>query len=58
MFIRFCLNKQTEDDIICKEEFDRLAQEHPNKFKIWYTIDKSVKPGNYRSIFYKKLRIL
>lgn len=30
---------QTEDDILLREELDDLAQQHPDRFKVWYTLD-------------------
>jgi ferredoxin-NADP reductase len=39
-------NAKTEDDIIYQKELDLLAKNNPEKFKTWYTISRSVKPGN------------
>ncbi|KAL1916408.1 uncharacterized protein VTP21DRAFT_5599 [Calcarisporiella thermophila] len=33
----------TEDDILLRSEFDRLAKEKPNQFKVVYTLDKPPK---------------
>jgi cytochrome-b5 reductase len=36
---------QTEADILLKEELDSLAAEHNNRFRVWYTVDRS--PGDH-----------
>lgn len=30
---------QTEDDILLRKELDELAGQHPDRFKVWYTLD-------------------
>lgn len=37
---------QTEDDILLRKELDELAQQHPDRFKVWYTLD-NVTDGKY-----------
>lgn len=37
---------QTEDDILLRKELDELAGEHPDRFKVWYTLD-NVTDGKY-----------
>lgn len=37
---------QTEDDILLRKELDDLAQQHPGRFKVWYTLD-NVTDGKY-----------
>lgn len=32
---------QTEKDILLRDELDDLAKNHPNKLKLWYTLDTS-----------------
>lgn len=32
--------------LIFREELDRLAREHPDRFKIWYTVDRP--PANWK----------
>lgn len=32
---------QTEKDILLRHELDDLAKKHPNKLKLWYTLDSS-----------------
>lgn len=34
---------QTEDDILLREELTTLSEQNPEKFKLWFTIDRSVK---------------
>jgi len=36
---------QTEDDILLKDELDRLAKTHPDKFHVWYTVDRPPAQG-------------
>lgn len=36
---------QTEKDILLKEELDKIAKEHPDRFKVVYALDKS--PENW-----------
>ncbi|VDK18010.1 unnamed protein product [Anisakis simplex] len=31
---------QTEDDILLRDELDKLAKQHEDRFQIWYTLDK------------------
>ncbi|ORY01636.1 NAD(P)H-nitrate reductase [Basidiobolus meristosporus CBS 931.73] len=31
---------RSPDDILLRDELDRLTQEHPEQFKVWYTVDK------------------
>ncbi|XP_029678695.1 NADH-cytochrome b5 reductase 3-like [Formica exsecta] len=32
---------QTEKDILLRDELDDIAEKHPNKLKLWYTLDTS-----------------
>ncbi|XP_017883286.1 NADH-cytochrome b5 reductase 3 [Ceratina calcarata] len=32
---------QTEKDILLRDELDDIAKNHPNKLKLWYTVDSS-----------------
>ncbi len=36
---------QTEDDILVRDELERIAKEHPKKFKLWYTLDRPPASG-------------
>ncbi|KAJ6646875.1 NADH-cytochrome b5 reductase 3 [Pseudolycoriella hygida] len=38
---------QTEDDILLRNELDELATQHPDRFKIWYTVDKATEGWKY-----------
>ena len=38
---------QSENDILLRNELTDLQEKHPDKFKIWFTIDKTVKPGKF-----------
>lgn len=31
---------QTEEDILLREELEEAAQNHPDRVKIWYTVDR------------------
>jgi len=33
----------TEDDILLRKELDALAHAHPDRFKVYYTLDKAPK---------------
>ena len=35
---------QTEDDILLRDELERLQKENPDQFQVWYTVDRP-KPG-------------
>ncbi|XP_055906023.1 NADH-cytochrome b5 reductase 3 isoform X1 [Eupeodes corollae] len=38
---------QTEKDILLRPELDKLAQEHPDQFKVWYTVDRAAEGWNF-----------
>jgi cytochrome-b5 reductase len=42
---------QTPDDILLKDELDELAERHPNRFKVWYTVDRPTPLWKYSSGF-------
>ncbi|XP_033206418.1 NADH-cytochrome b5 reductase 3 isoform X1 [Bombus vosnesenskii] len=42
---------QTEKDILLREELDDIAKNHPNKLKLWYTIDTSSENWPYSTGF-------
>ena len=50
-FTNFLKKYKSEDDIILRNELDLLARNYPNKFKIWYTITRSIRAESKRSIF-------
>lgn len=31
---------QTEEDILVREDLERIRDEHPDRFKLWYTLDR------------------
>ncbi|CAD5230720.1 unnamed protein product [Bursaphelenchus xylophilus] len=37
---------QTEEDILLRDHLDRLAKENPDRFKVWYTVDRP--PENWK----------
>lgn len=41
---RTCLSllfaNQTEDDILLREELEEVQKEYPERFKLWYTVDR------------------
>ena len=38
---------QTDADILVRDELDRLAREHPSRFKVWYTVDRPPEQWSY-----------
>lgn len=42
---------QTEDDILCREELEKVEKENPDRFKLWYTLDRPPK-GSFGNIFF------
>ena len=37
----FC--NKTEEDILLREELEQVQRDHPDRFKLWYTVDR---PGD------------
>ena len=37
----FC--DKTEEDILLREELEQVQRDHPDRFKLWYTVDR---PGD------------
>lgn len=31
---------QSENDILLRDELEKVAEEHPDVFKVWYTVDR------------------
>ena len=31
---------QTEDDILLREELEEVQKQNPDRFKLWYTVDR------------------
>ncbi|KHJ98393.1 oxidoreductase, FAD-binding protein [Oesophagostomum dentatum] len=42
---------QSEEDILCRTELDKLATEHGDKFKVWYTVDRPPNNWSYSAGF-------
>lgn len=42
---------QTEDDILLRKELEQVEQEHPDRFKLWYTVDKPGEDWQYSQGF-------
>lgn len=36
---------QTEGDILCRDELNRLERDHPTRIKVWYTLDRPPTEG-------------
>merc|ERR1719238_1123771 len=42
---------QTEDDILVRNMLEDLQKQHPNRFKLWYTVDRPPAKWAYSSGF-------
>jgi len=42
---------QTEDDILLRKELDELVEQHPDRFKVWYTLDNVTDGWKYSKGF-------
>lgn len=42
---------QTEEDILLKAELEEVAEQHPDRFKLWYTVDRPTEGWKYSSGF-------
>lgn len=42
---------QSEDDILLRKELEEVAEEHPERFKLWYTVDRPTEGWKYSSGF-------
>lgn len=31
---------QTEEDILCRSDLEKAKDENPDRFKLWYTVDR------------------
>ncbi|ETV98500.1 hypothetical protein H310_08638 [Aphanomyces invadans] len=47
---------QTENDILCRDELDQMAKEHPN-VKVWYTVDRATDSWKFSTGFVTKSMI-
>lgn len=43
---------QSEDDILLRKELDELAEQHSDRFKVWYTLDRATEGKLYLSLPY------
>lgn len=41
---------QTEDDILVRKELEEVVAKHPDRFKLWYTLDRP-SDGNFFTVF-------
>lgn len=39
--LRLLFANQTEQDILLRNELEKYQNEHPEQFKLWYTIDRA-----------------
>jgi len=42
---------QTEEDILLREELEEIAEEHGDRFHLWYTVDRPAQDWKYSSGF-------
>jgi len=42
---------QTEEDILLRAELEEVAEQHPDRFKLWYTVDRPAEGWKYSSGF-------
>jgi len=42
---------QTEEDILLRSELEKLAQQYPNRFHLWFTLDRCTETWSYSSGF-------
>jgi len=45
------LANQSEDDILLRKELEDVEKEHPDRFKLWYTVDRPNEGWKYSSGF-------
>ncbi|XP_047989229.1 NADH-cytochrome b5 reductase 2 isoform X2 [Leguminivora glycinivorella] len=49
--LRLLFANQTEQDILLRDELENYAKNHPNQFKLWYTIDRADPDWKYSTGF-------
>ncbi|XP_063530328.1 NADH-cytochrome b5 reductase 2 isoform X3 [Cydia strobilella] len=49
--LRLLFANQTEQDILLRNELENYANNHPNQFKLWYTIDRADPGWKYSTGF-------
>ncbi|CAG7785540.1 unnamed protein product [Allacma fusca] len=42
---------QTEEDILCRSDLEKIQKEHPDRFKLWYTLDRPSNDWKYSTGF-------
>lgn len=42
---------QTEDDILLRDDLERIQKENPNRFKLWFTVDRPKEGWKYSTGF-------
>ena len=42
---------QTEDDILLREELEKVEKENPDQFSLWYTLDRPTENWKYSKGF-------
>lgn len=42
---------QTEKDILLRDELDQIVKDHPERIKVWYTVDTSSEGWKYSTGF-------
>jgi len=42
---------QSEDDILLRKEIEQMAEQHPDRIKFWYTVDRSTPEWTYSTGF-------
>ncbi len=40
---------QTEKDILLRDELEQVVKEHPDQFRLWYTVDRATEG---KTVFY------
>jgi len=46
---------QTPKDVLMKDYFDQMALEHPDRFHVWYTVNRASEPSwNYSTGYINK----
>ncbi|XP_047545847.1 NADH-cytochrome b5 reductase 2 isoform X1 [Vanessa atalanta] len=49
--MRLLFANQTEQDILLRDELEKYQREHPEQFKLWYTIDRADEGWKYSTGF-------
>merc|ERR1711976_286413 len=45
--LRLLFANQTEGDILLRKELEEVEKNHPNRFKVWYTVDRPEEGWKY-----------